>query len=53
MPILKKKFVSARTLLLVVNNEGEEDEGVCNLVADDDAGLCVMATTWPAQFAAT
>ena len=47
------KFVSVGTLILVVNDEGEAVEGMCHLVADDDTGPNIMATTRQAQFAAT
>jgi hypothetical protein len=47
-----KTFVSARTLLLVVNYKGEAVKDVCHLVVDDDAGPSNMATTCPSQFAA-
>jgi len=47
------KFVSVGTLILVVNDEGEAVEGTCHLVADDDTGPNIMATTRQAQFAAT
>jgi hypothetical protein len=38
-----KRSVSARTLLLSVNDEGEAVEDVCHLVVDNDAG----PATWP------
>jgi hypothetical protein len=44
---------SSRTLILIVDDEGEVVKGVWLLVADDDAGLGSMATTCPTQFAAT
>lgn len=47
------KFVHARTFLLVVNDEGKVVEGMCHLMAADNTGPNIMATTRPAQFAAT
>jgi hypothetical protein len=50
---MTNKFVSARTLLLVVNNVGEVVEGMYHHMADDDAGPSSMAKIRPTQFAAT
>jgi hypothetical protein len=41
---MTKTFVSARRLLLVVNDEGEVVKDVCHLVADNNTGPSNIAT---------